>query len=292
MSSSIGQALTPQAEVVALADELLSRKHRWSDAQRRGAASAAALLVRDIPDRPFSTVGLAGAPGSGKSALAGLVSAILERLGVNALVVSLDDYYLGREQRRNLARRHPLFAQRGVPGTHDWASLIGDLDRIREGRIEGLVLPRFDKASDDRTKVAECVETRPQVVILEGWLIGAPPQDSSALLEPVNAMEAERDSDGRWRRMVNEALARYHRDLEHRLHRRWFLAVPGWESVVEWRWQQENEQPGTERLLDSREAVAEFLAQFERVAMHMLATSGEWADVVIRLDDRHVMHID
>lgn len=294
MSSTIGQALAPQADVVALAETQLCERLDWSEAQRKGAATAAGALIRDLPNRAFGVVGLAGAPGSGKSALAGLVCGVMKQLGTHALVLSLDNYYLGRQQRLELVRRHPLFAQRGVPGTHDWARLIGDLDRIREGRIEGLRLPRFDKSRDDRCEKTGFgrLKARPQLVILEGWLIGAPPQDPSALLGPVNQLEAERDPDGCWRGLVNDELARYHRDLAQRLHRRWFLAVPDWESVVAWRWQQETEGAGAERHLESLEAVARFLDQFQRIAMHMRATCGEWADVVVRLDDRHVMHLD
>lgn len=294
MSSTIGQALAPQADVVALAESQLCDRLDWSEAQRKGAATTAGALIRDLPNRSFGVVGLAGAPGSGKSALAGLVCGVVKQLGKHALVLSLDNYYLDRQQRLELARRHPLLAQRGVPGTHDWARLIGDLDRIREGRIADLRLPRFDKSRDDRCEEGPFgrLEARPQLVILEGWLIGAPPQDPSALLGPVNQMEAERDPDGRWRGLVNDELARYHRDLAHRLHRRWFLAVPDWESVLAWRWQQETEAAEAERHLESFDAVARFLDQFQRIALHMQATCGEWANRVVRLDDRHVMHVD
>lgn len=294
MSSTIGQALTSRVEVVALADELLLARPDWSQAQRSGAASAAAVLARDIPNREFCTVGLSGAPGSGKSALAGLICGVLKRLGAPTVVLSLDDYYLGLDQRRELARHHPLFAQRGVPGTHDWTRLVDDLDRIREGRVEGLRLPRFDKSLDDRCSDAgsKPLRSRPRLLILEGWLIGAQAQGSSALNEPVNDLEAEQDLDGRWRRLVNAQLARYQRDLGPRLDRRWFLAVPDWKSVVDWRWQQEREQAGAARHLTNREAVTRFLDQFQRIATHMLATCTEWAAVVVRLDDRHVMHVD
>lgn len=283
-----------QAGYAALAEALLRESQDWSQAQRRGAAASAARLIRDIPNRSFSIVGLAGAPGSGKSALAGLVCGVLGRLGTHALVLSLDDYYLGRQQRAELAHTHPLFTQRGVPGTHDWAELIADLDNLREGLVERLCLPRFDKSRDDRCEDSEFrrLSARPQVVILEGWLIGAPPQDSEALIHPLNQMEAGRDPDRRWRRLVNDQLARYHRDLAPRLDRRWFLAVPGWQSVVAWRWQQEQELVAAERHLQTREDVARFLDQFQRIAVHMLATCGEWADVVIRLDDHHVMRPD
>lgn len=293
MSSSIGQAPDSRVDVTALAEAHLRERRPWTRAQRQAAASVAAALVEDIPGGEFCTIGLAGAPGTGKSTLARLVCAVLEHLESPALVISLDDYYLGRRERAELSRLHPLFAQRGVPGTHDWATLVGHLERIREGDICGLRLPRFDKSRDDRCGEAAFrdVDRRPRVVILEGWLIGSPPQTASALLDPLNRLEAERDPNGRWRVLVNEQLAQYHRDLQHRLERRWFLAAPGWESVVDWRWQQEQEEPAERRHLSSRDAVREFLEHFQRISLHMLSSCRNWADVVVRLDEQHLMRV-
>ncbi len=45
---------------------------------------------------------------------------------------------------------HPLFQQRGVPGTHELDRLLADLGQIRSGKVEGLRLPVFNKSIDDR----------------------------------------------------------------------------------------------------------------------------------------------
>lgn len=254
----------------------------------------ASRLIGDIPTRDVSTVGLAGAPGSGKSSLARVLSAVLGGLGINAVVVGLDDYYLGREERSRLTRVHALFEDRGVPGTHDWSRLIDDLDRLRSGEIEGLFLPRFDKLRDQRAapETFEPVLNVPHVVIVEGWLVGAPPQEESELDCPINALEAEQDSEGAWRRLVNKYLARYHADLRSRLDRSWFLAVPGWTFVVDWRWQQEQESArdrDIECQLPDRDSVERFLQRFERIARHMQDTCEKWADQIVEIDSQHIM---
>lgn len=295
MSSNCGQAPDARAHVGALAEKLLRDKSAWTPDQREAAARVATRLVGDVPTSGHCLIGLGGAPGSGKSALAALVCGILERLGSPALVISLDDYYLGRSRRQERARLHPLFSQRGVPGTHDWAALMEHLDRIRAGRIKDLKLPQFDKSSDDLRPQSEFrrLDYAPRVVILEGWLIGAPPQAAEELEQPVNRMEAEHDPDGRWRAQVNERLYSYHRDFKRRRQCCWFLAVPAWDSVIDWRWQQEREagQSGVPLLLDSREAVSAFLDQFQRISQHMLDTCRHWADRVVSLDRQHVMRI-
>ena len=79
-------------------------------------------------------VGICGAQGSGKSTL---VAALAERLaeeGIAAATLSLDDLYFTRAERLRLASEvHPLFATRGVPGTHDIALGLGVLDALARG---------------------------------------------------------------------------------------------------------------------------------------------------------------
>lgn len=296
MSATPGQASIPGNSIIALAQTLVGHRTDWSVRQRDSAAVTAAYLVADLHGREFAIAGLAGAPGTGKSSMAGLVTAVLESQGRESLVLALDDYYLGRRARRELARVHPLLAQRGVPGTHDWDRLVRHLDRLRSGDIAGLRLPRFDKARDDVRDESEfdLVIRQPTVVILEGWAVGAPPQDASALSTPINELEIREDPDGHWRSFVNQQVGRYHRDLSARLDRRWVMTAPGWRAVTDWRWQQERERSagGAESHLESREAVAAFLGQFERLARHVEDSCEAWADVLIRLDAQHVMRVD
>lgn len=56
-----------------------------------------------------AVVGISGAQGSGKSTLAALLVSELQALGISAQTVSLDDYYLGKAARQQLAQQvHPL----------------------------------------------------------------------------------------------------------------------------------------------------------------------------------------
>lgn len=265
----------------------------WSDDQRRSTAKVAESLLSRMPAGEIFMVGLSGAPGSGKSSLARLLVDLLAQNGVNGLAVSLDDYYLGKQERIQAAKKHPLFAQRGVPGTHDWTQLIRDLDRLKHGESDSLLLPQFDKMKDDRADTARTVSVRPEVVVLEGWLIGAPPQPRQALDKPVNQLEASQDTNGQWRHQANDFLRQYHRDLLERLDAFWFMSVPNWESVVDWRWQQEqqNADSGKCGFLKDRQMVAGFLAQFQRLAMHMQDTADRWADVIINIDSNHILSI-
>lgn len=258
-------------------------------------AVVATTLLRTIPASGKFAIGLSGAPGCGKSTLARLLVELLTGRGDHAMVISLDDYYLGKHQRMLASETHPLFAQRGVPGTHDWRSLVSDIDHLKAGETELLQLPRFDKMRDDRIsgQKSEEILTPPRVIILEGWLIGAPPQEPSDLEKPVNQLEIHRDSNNRWRQLVNTELTKYHHDLSTRLDALWFMSAPGWDHVIDWRWQQECEgmRSGQASYLETREAVSGFLSRFQRIAMHMRQTCTEWADIVIDIDQNHILKI-
>ena len=104
-------------------------------------------------------VGINGCQGSGKSTLAHLLAAALEQLQVSAMALSLDDFYLTRADRQALAKsKHPLFATRGVPGTHDVALMKTTFDALltaREDDGRTILVPVFNKAMDDRTEMTQ-----------------------------------------------------------------------------------------------------------------------------------------
>ena len=82
----------------------------------------AASLVAYQRDRSSAVlVAMNGSQGSGKSTLSNyLVAALKNEYQLNAVALSLDDFYYTHAKRKKLSETiHPLFATRGVPGTHD-----------------------------------------------------------------------------------------------------------------------------------------------------------------------------
>lgn len=242
-------------------------------------------LVRPrLGGRPF-ILGLAGAQGSGKSTLAARLVRDLTGEGLMAAAVSLDDFYLPRTRRLALARRiHPLLATRGVPGTHDLPLLLDLLRRVRMGRA--VCLPVFDKLSDDRLPPQHWRRmARLDVLVLEGWCIGARPQPQALLAAPINALEANEDAHGRWRGHVNAALAGQYQRVWARLDALAFLAAPDWDAVPRWRAQQEaalsraQRRPGM-----GTAALLRFCAHYERLTRWQLAATPARADLLLQLD--------
>lgn len=223
-------------------------------------------------------VGLSGAQGSGKSTVAAGIAAALAADGLPTSILGLDDVYLTRADRLALAERvHPLLATRGPPGTHDLELAHEVLDALLAGR--SVAVPRFDKPADDRAPVADWpVVEAPAVVLFEGWCVGARPlTDWSA---PINALEAEEDSDGRWRAHVAASLAGRYAALWERLDRLTLLQAPDWPTVCGWR--AEQEERSNAGSMDAA-ALARFMMHYERLTRAMLAAPPA-ADLAIMLD--------
>jgi D-glycerate 3-kinase len=240
---------------------------------------------------PGLRVGICGPQGSGKTTSALVLERLLAADGLRAVILSLDDLYLPLEARRKLAAEvHPLLLTRGVPGTHDVGLGLDLLDRL--GRPGPTLMPRFDKASDDR--VAPDQWTRLEgpfdVLLFEGWCVGAIPQSEAALARPVNAVERDRDPDGVWRAYANTQLAGPYQDLFGDLGRLVLFKVPSFAVVLGWRQEQEHKL-ATPGMSDAEIAV--FIQHYERLTRHIQAEMPGRADVVVRLgQDRAVRRVE
>ncbi|NCT67196.1 MAG: kinase [Rhodanobacteraceae bacterium] len=270
-----------------------------SKAQAGFAADVVDALLDDVLDRlrrrhaPW-LVGLSGLQGSGKSTLARQFAAAANAHGVATVVLSLDDFYLGRRERARLARTvHPLLATRGVPGTHDIPLLTHTLAALATAsRRQPAWLPRFDKGRDTRLPPSRWrrVTAPPRLVLLEGWCVGVPAQAAAALVRPLNALERNEDRDRRWRGWVNAQLAGAYARLWRRLNLLVVLQAPDFAVVQRWRDEQERTLRARHapRAMDAA-ALARFLQHYERLSRHALRALPRHADVLLRLrGDRSV----
>ena len=261
--------------------------------QGRNGILPLAWILRDLAagsSRPLR-IGVCGAQGSGKTTLAALLPRLLAKWGLRTASLSVDDFYLSRARRQELAETlHPLLSTRGVSGTHDLDLLVSALDELtRAGDGDSVSLPVFDKSVDDRIEAVAWTGGRPDLILLEGWFVGLGPQAPEELEQPVNALEAEEDPDGVWRRFVNDQLAEYHERVFARLDRLIFLCAPDFDSVYRWRGLQEaklRESAGAAGSAIMNEAqLRRFIEHYERLTRHALATLPDAADWMFVLDD-------
>ena len=258
---------------------------------------AAWLQAKRGGDQKTQVVGVCGAQGSGKSTVCRLLGTVLgEAFDAPAVALSIDDIYETRERRAELAAEtHPRFATRGVPGTHDVAlglSTIEGLVSLRTGQT--MALPTFDKATDTRLASHQwrCQRGPVATVLFEGWCVGALPQSEAALMDPINILERNEDSDGVWRRAVNARLGGDYQQLFAPIDVLILLRVDGMHRVFQWRRLQEHKLARTAPAnADSRimtdEQVDRFIMHYERLTRHILAEMPARADIVFDLDDSH-----
>lgn len=246
---------------------------------------AARAQRRRIDRKRTAVMGLAGAQGSGKSTVAKYAARLLEQRGMRAVVLSLDDFYLTHDARQRLAREvHPLLATRGPPGTHDVGLAGAAIDQLRaKGKV---ALPRFDKASDNRTPRGswETVASPVDVILLEGWCVGAVSQGRAALATPVNDLERDEDPEGVWRAYVNDQLDGPYQALFARLHDLIMLEAPSFEVVAGWRAEQEAKLRARSAGGMDDAQIARFVAHYERLTRWILAEMPGRADWVVTLD--------
>lgn len=247
------------------------------------------------PGKTF-TLGINGAQGTGKSTLADLIRRVLaERHRWNVALLSLDDVYLTRADRRELANTvHPLLITRGVPGTHDTGLLRDCLVRLPGlEKGETMALPRFDKATDDRRAASEWPEIEGPVdlVILEGWCVGSMAADDASLAAPVNELEHVEDPAALWRTYANARLRDEYEPIFALLDALVFLQAPGFDVVLDWRLRQER-QLRARASTDARGVmtdaqVTRFIQFYERITRMNLERLPAAADVVLEYDDAH-----
>lgn len=247
----------PNAEVAA-------RLLAWFDA----AASAS----------PCPALGVSGPQGSGKST----VCAMLERDRPGVVVLGLDDFYLTKAARADLASEFsPLFSTRGPPGTHDLALLNATLDALQNFTAP-VSLPRFSKRDDDRSSETILITAPPRAIVLEGWCVGATLPDDFSSAGPLNAVEA-RDTDSAWRAHQAAQLAGPYAALWDRIAAFAHFVAPSFEAVLAWRLQQEAGNLGAAVSPERAAWVANFIQHYERITRAM-AAGARRPGLVIALD--------
>ncbi|TPW03187.1 MAG: hypothetical protein FD124_3113, partial [Alphaproteobacteria bacterium] len=151
-------------------------------------------------------IAVSGAQGCGKTTACKAFAAGNPRVAH----FSLDDIYLATAERKALAANvSPLFKVRGPPGSHDLELGKRTLVKLKDARAQDMTpLPRFDKLEDRRVPANEwpVFKGTANVVLVDGWCMGATPEPAETLEMPVNDLELDEDENGAWRAYANAQL--------------------------------------------------------------------------------------
>tara|TARA_Y100000591_G_scaffold325729_1_gene347125 strand:- start:1364 stop:2281 length:918 start_codon:yes stop_codon:yes gene_type:complete len=248
-------------------------------------------------DKKTKIIGLTGGQGSGKSTISKILKIILkEGFSLSTVIFSIDDFYKTLRNRKIMSYKiSPLFLTRGVPGTHDTALLYKCIKNLKSSKFKEISIPRFDKSIDDRVlkKKWQKVKKKPDIVIFEGWCVGATPQKKKDLLVPINDLEKTKDKKRIWRETVNKELNNRYKKIFKLIDKFIFLKVPSFKHVHRWRLLQEKKlrltTRGKKTMNDNQ--IKNFIMFYERLTKHMLKNFDKIADISIKLDGKHRLKI-
>ncbi len=238
-------------------------------------------------------IGLTGGQGTGKSTISNIIKIILkEAYKLETVIFSIDDFYKTLDERKKMSKKiNSLFFTRGVPGTHDTKILFQCIKNFKNTKFQKMIIPKFDKSMDDRHPKNKWlkVNKKPNIVIFEGWCVGATAQKKSDLNFPINKLEKKEDKNKIWRKKVNSELKKNYKKIFDLIDKLIFLRVPSFKYVFKWRLLQEKKlritSKGDKTMSDKQ--IKNFVMYYERITKHMLKTLPKSADIVIRIDKRH-----
>ena len=238
-------------------------------------------------------IGLTGGQGAGKSTITQIIKLILNyKYNLKVAHFSIDDFYKTLKERTKLSKNvHELFRTRGVPGTHDIKLLRKTFFDLTKKNFKPVLVPTFDKSRDDRAskKKWKKINQQPQIIIFEGWCVGAKSQKNKDLIKPINILEKKKDSKIIWRNRVNKELKKDYRKIFDKMDSLVFLKVPNFECVYKWRLLQEKKLQLTSngKKIMSAIQVREFIMYYQRITMQMLKDLTNKANAVLYLDNKH-----
>ena len=253
-------------------------------------------ISKKVNKKKTLMIGLAGGQGSGKTTISTILTLILQNyFKLNVFKISIDDFYKTRKDRKLLSKnKHSLLMTRGVPGTHDINLILKFFKKIKSKKFKSMKVPKFNKAMDDRCKKSLWykINSKPDVVIFEGWCVGAKAQTANQLKKPINSLERIYDQDGKWRSHVNNQLKTKYNTLFRQLDGLLYLKAKNFNLLKNWRLKQERKlwvQTKYKKNLKimSKRNVINFMQTYQRVTQQMFKDAVKNSSIILNLNNNH-----
>ncbi len=241
-------------------------------------------------------VGLAGGQGTGKTTISSIVAIILRKyFKKNVFKISIDDFYKTRRERKNLSKKiHPMLMTRGVPGTHDVQIMLDFFKKAKSKNFKKMKLPSFNKALDERHSIKNWykINLKPDVIIFEGWCVGARPETNKTLRKPINFLEKANDEKLIWRKYVNQQLKTKYKKLYSQLNCMIYLKAKNFSLLQKWRLKQEHKlwlktKKKSSHKIMSKGDVINFMQTYQRITQNMLKYAPKYSSIILNLNRNH-----
>ena len=241
-------------------------------------------------------IGLAGGQGTGKTTISSIIKIILEKyFKLKVLKISIDDFYKTRKERINLSKKiHPMLMTRGVPGTHDIKMMLEFFKKTKVKSFKKMKIPNFNKAIDDRSpkKNWYSINQQPDIIIFEGWCVGARAEINKTLKKPINSIEKTNDENLVWRKYVNHQLKTKYKKLYSQLNCMIYLKAKNFSLLQKWRLKQEKKlwlktKKKSRHKIMSKGDVINFMQTYQRITQNMFKNMPKYASIILNLNDNH-----
>ena len=185
-----------------------------------------------------------------------------------------------------------MLLTRGVPGTHDINMMLNFFKKVKNKNFKRLRLPSFNKAVDDRFSKKKWydLKNKPDVIIFEGWCVGAKSEKNNTLKRTLNPMEKAKDQKQIWRKYVNQQLKTKYKNLYSQLNCLIFLKAKNFSLLQKWRLKQERKlwvKSKEKSKIMSREDVLNFMQTYQRITQNMFKYMPKYASIILNLNSNH-----
>ena len=161
-------------------------------------------------------------------------------------------------------------------------------------KFKSFQLPNFNKAIDDRfaKKYWYNIKKKPDVIIFEGWCVGAKHEKKSSLNKAINSMERIKDPKKVWRKYVNHQLKQKYKDLYSQLNCLIYLKAKNFSLLQKWRLKQENKlwlksKKTSKHKIMNKDDVISFMQTYQRITENMFKKMTNYASILVNLGSDH-----
>ena len=172
--------------------------------------------------------------------------------------------------------------------------MLNFFKKAKNRKFKRLRLPIFNKAIDDRFNKNKWydLKDKPDVIIFEGWCVGAKPEKGKTLKKTINSMERVKDHKQIWRKYVNQQLKSKYKNLYSQLNCLIYLKAKNFSLLQKWRLKQErklwiNSKTNFNSKIMSTGDVINFMQTYQRITQNMFKIMPKYASIIFNLNSNH-----
>jgi len=168
--------------------------------------------------------------------------------------------------------------------------------KAKSKNFKRLKLPTFNKAIDDRYNKKQWydLKNKPDVIIFEGWCVGAKSEENNTLKKTINSMEKAKDQKQIWRKYVNYQLKSKYKNLFSQLNCLVYLKAKNFSLLQKWRLKQEHKlwlttKNKSNNKIMSKGDVINFMQTYQRITENMFKKAPKYASIIMNLNSNHII---